>query len=193
MSGEPPSPDAAIASPDAPSTDAAPGIAPDPATDAAGPSRRPRRWPWWLAACALVLVAAVAITAVTGLPGPGPFERYRVATLHDLVDAIHAEAGDLRTPDDCWRTTFRAQRDDAPDGPPRPIAAVDWLRSRVVVRVHADAIGRVDPRTAEAVRRRIAALVAAHPEFEAGMVVTEPSPDGWSPLMDCRRVTRGWL
>jgi len=185
MTGEPPSPDAAAAPLEAPPADAA-------RLPQAGSGTR-RRWPWWLAASALVVVAALATTSVTGLPAPGPFRRYPVATLHELVDAVHAEAGPERTPDDCWRTTFRARRDAAPDGPLRPIAAVDWVRSRVVVRVHADAVGNVDARTAEAVRRRIAAIVAANPEFEAGMVVTEASPDGWSPLMDCRRVTRGWL
>jgi hypothetical protein len=158
--------------------------------DAASHGRR--RWRRAVAVVAVV-AATVGVTALTGLPAPGPLERYPVATLHDLVDAIHAEAGALRTPEDCWRTTFRAQRDDAPDGPPRPVAAVDWLRSRVVVRVHADWIGRVDARTAEAVRRRLDAVVSAHPDFEAGMVVTEASPDGWSPLVDCTRVTRGWL
>jgi len=43
------------------------------------------------------------------------------------------------------------------------------------------------------VQRRLDRLIAANPEFEPGMVVTEASPDGWSPLVDCERVTRGWL
>jgi hypothetical protein len=179
----------AAAPPDAPP--GAPADGPSPAAPADRPAGR-HRWRRVVAAIA-VLAAAIGLTSVTGLPAPGPLERYPVSTLHELVDAIHAEAGELRTPDDCWRTTFRARRDDAPDGPPRPIAAVDWLRSRVVVRVHADSIGRVDDRTALAVQRRLDAIVAAHPDLEAGMVVTEPSPDGWSPTMDCDRVTRGWL
>jgi hypothetical protein len=184
MSGEPTPSDTASAPPE---------LAPPVDDEARDAGRRGPRWLWWALTAIVVVVALLATTSLTGLPAPGPLERYPVATLHDLVDAVHAEAGPLRTPDDCWRTTFRARRDDAPDGPPRPIAMVDWLRSRVVVRVHADAVGRVDARSAEAVRRRIAAVVAAHPEFEPGMVVTEASPDGWSPLMDCDRVTRGWL
>jgi hypothetical protein len=142
---------------------------------------------------AVALVLFVGVTAVTGLPGPGPLERHPVSTLGDLADAVHAEAGPLRTPDDCWRTTYRARRDDAPDGPPRPIARVDWLRSRVVVRVYADQRGRVDWGTSGAVRRILAAIVDGDPRFDDDMVITEPSPDGWSPLMSCERVTRGWL
>jgi hypothetical protein len=141
----------------------------------------------------LVVGLFVAVTAATGFPGPGPIRRHPASTLGALVDAIHAEAGPLRTPDDCWRTTFRAERDDAPPGPDRPIAAVDLLRSRVVVRVYADQIGRVDGRTADAVRRRVQAVVASDPRFDDAMVITEASPDGWSPLMSCGLVTRGWL
>jgi hypothetical protein len=35
-------------------------------------------------------------------------------------------------------------------------------------------------------------LVAAHPELSLDMVETEASPEGWSPLMSCSLVVRGW-
>jgi hypothetical protein len=139
------------------------------------------------------VVGVLVVTSFTGLPAPGPLQRYPTAVLNDIVAAVHADAGDLRTPDDCWRTTYRASQDDAPPGPPRAIAAVDHLRSRVVVRAYADQRGRVDDRTAEAIERRIDQIVRDDPRFERSMILVEPSPDGWSPLMSCPLVIRGWL
>lgn len=161
-----------------------------------GTTRRPRRRRRWLRpllAIVAVVAAFLVVTGFTGFPGPGALHRYPNATLDDLVDAIHADAGDVRTPDDCWRTTYRATIDAAPTGPERPIASIDHLRSRVVVRVYADQIGRVDPRTAASVDRRLAQIVRDDPRFEPGMLITEPSPDGWSPLMSCPLVVRGWF
>ena len=163
-----------------------------PAPDTTGTVGRLRRWwPWAMGALAL-LAAGLGVTSITGLPGPGPLARYPTATLDDLVAAVHADAGALRTPDDCWRTTYRASVDEAPDGPPRPIAAVDHLRSRVIVRAHADQVGRIDPRTRREIDQRLDAIVAGDPRFEPGMIRLEASPDGWSPLMSCPLVIRGW-
>ena len=163
-----------------------------PGHGTSGTAERTRRW-WLWAVAALALAAAVlGITSLTGLTGPGPLTRYPKATLDDLVAAVHADAGELRTPDDCWRTTYRASVDEAPDGPPRPIAAVDHLRSRVVVRAHADQVGRIDPRTRREIDRRLDAIVGEDARFEPGMVRVEASPDGWSPLMSCPLVIRGW-
>ena len=61
------------------------------------------------------LVAVVlVVTAFTGLPGPGPLRRYTGSQLTEMVDAVHAEAGALRTPDDCWQTL-----EPEPSGKPR--------------------------------------------------------------------------
>lgn len=145
-----------------------------------------------LAAIAAAVVVAVAaflvLTAFTGLPGPGPLRRYTASQLHEMVDAVHADAGDLRTPDDCWQTL----RADYPSGDRRPIATIDWVRSRVVVGMHSDNIGEVGTRTRVEIERRLDAIVAAHPDLSADMVVLEPSPEGWSPLMSCGLVVRGW-
>jgi len=174
-------------------TDVAPDVpVPPEPVRRAPPGRQRRRWRWALGALALV-IGALLLTSVFGLPGPDPLRRYPADDLDALVDAVHAEAGPLRTPDDCWRTTYRASRDEAPDGPDRPIAAIDHLRSRVVVRVYADQIGRIDGRSRDAVDRRVGQLVAEDDRFEPNMVVVEASPDGWSPLMSCPLVVRGWL
>jgi hypothetical protein len=145
-----------------------------------------------LTAIAAGVVVAVAsflvLTAYTGLPGPGPLRRYKASQLEEMVDAVHADAGDLRTPDDCWQTL----RSDQPSGDRRPVATVDWVRSRVVIGMRSDNIGEVDPRTRREIERRIDAIVAAHPGLTTDMVVLEPSPEGWSPLMSCTLVVRGW-
>jgi hypothetical protein len=145
-----------------------------------------------LAAIAAGVVVAVAaflvLTAFTGLPGPGPLRRYKASQLQELVDAVHADAGDLRTPDDCWQTL----RADHPSGGRRPVATIDWVRSRVVIGMHSDNIGEVDQRTRAEIERRVDAIVAAHPDLTVDMVVLEPSPEGWSPLMSCGLVVRGW-
>lgn len=145
-------------------------------------------------AIAAVLVGFLAVTAATGLPGPGALERHRVGELRALADAIHDEAGDLRTPDDCWRTLPSKDgevRD--PTGPLRSIAEVDHLRSRVVVRVYANESGRIDATTRQAVRVRLDEVLGRDPRFSENMLLLEPSPDGWSPLVSCRLVTRGWV
>ena len=136
----------------------------------------------------VVLAGFLAVTAFTGLPGPGPLRRYRASQLEELVDAIHADAGDTRTPDDCWQEL----EPDFPSGDRRPVASVDWVRSRVVVAVRADNVGRVATRTRQEVDRRIAAVVAEHPGLSTDMVEIEASPEGWSPLMSCTLVLRGW-
>ncbi len=144
-----------------------------------------------VAAAAGVLGAVVvflAVTAFTGLPAPGPFRRYRASQLQELVDAVHDDAGPLRTPDDCWQ----ALEADFPSGDRRPVASIDWVRSRVVVGMRADNVGRVDPRTREAVEQRLGAIVAEHPGLSMAMVELEASPEGWSPLMSCSLVVRGW-
>jgi hypothetical protein len=145
-----------------------------------------------LAAIAAALVVAVAaflgLTAFTGLPGPGPLRRYTASQLEELVDAIHADAGPLRTPDDCWQTL----QPDFPSGQGRPIATIDWVRSRVVVGMRSDNVGEVDARTRTAVERRLEAVVAAHPGLSMAMVELEASPEGWSPLMSCGLVVRGF-
>lgn len=162
-----------------------------PPSEHEGDGRRRRWWPWAVGATGL-LVAVLGVTSLTGLPGPGAIARYPTATLDALVGVVHADAGELRTPDDCWRTTYRASVDEAPDGPPRPIAAVDHLRSRVVVRAYADQAGRIDARTRREIDRRLAAIVGDDPRFEPEMIRLEASPDGWSPLMSCPLVIRGW-
>lgn len=137
----------------------------------------------------MAVVVFVVLTAFTGLPGPGPLHRYRADQLQEMVDAVHADAGPLRTPDDCWRTLEPDY--DAAGG--RPIATIDWLRSRVVVGMRADLIGRVRGDTRRAIEARLDAIVAEHPDLSTAMVVLEATPEGWSPLMDCRLVIRGYL
>ena len=143
-------------------------------------------------AVAVGVVAAVVVfgvvTAFTGLPAPGPLRRYKASELHELVDAIHADAGPLRTPDDCWQTL----EPDFPSGDRRPIATIDWIRSRVVVGMRSDNVGEVDARTRTEVEQRVRAVVAAHPDLSMGMVELEASPEGWSPRMSCALVVRGW-
>ncbi len=142
-----------------------------------------------LAAGAVVVVAAfLGLTALTGLPAPGALQRYRASQLQELVDAIHADAGDLRTPDDCWQTL----EPDFPSGDRRPIASIDWVRSRVVLAVRADNVGRVERRTRNEVHKRLDEIVAAHPGLSTEMVEIEASPEGWAPLMSCTLVVRGW-
>jgi hypothetical protein len=140
------------------------------------------------AAGVVALVALVlVVTAFTGFPGPGPLRRYTASQLNALVDAVHADAGALRTPDDCWQTL-----EPEPSGRLRPVAAVDWVRSRVVVGMRSDNIGRVTERTRTAIEERVQAIVDADPELSMDMVVFEPSPEGWSPEMSCALVLRGW-
>lgn len=160
----------------------------------AEPTARSRRWLAAGVAALVGVVAFFAVTGITGLDAPGWMRRYPYADLGQLADRVSAEAGDLRTPDDCWRTL--SAKDDAernPDGPLRDIARVDYVRSRVVVRVYASESGRVDRTTQRIVNERLAALFSADPRFSWQMVKLEPSPDGWSPLVSCRLVTRGWI
>lgn len=144
-----------------------------------------------LAALAVGVIVALAlfvfVTAFTGLPAPGPLRRYKSSQLEQLVDAVHTDAGRLRTPDDCWQTL----QPDFPSGDPRPIATIDWVRSRVVVGMRSDNIGEVDRRTRAEVEKRLDEIVAAHPSLSMKMVELEASPEGWSPLMDCGLVVRG--
>ncbi len=162
-----------------------------------GPPRKKRRRRAWLVvagAAVVVVVGFFGITGATGLAGPGWMHRYTYGELSDLAAAINTEAGDLRTPDDCWRTTAStggAKRD--PNGPLRDIARVDYVRSRVVVRGYANQSGRIDPTTLRAIDGRMSAFFTSHPQFSWAMVELEPSPDGWSPLVSCRLVTRGWI
>jgi hypothetical protein len=148
---------------------------------------RRRRLAAIAAGVVLAIAAFLVLTAFTGMPGPGPLRRYTASELQEMVDAVHADAGDLRTPDDCWQTLTP----DYPSGERRPVATVDWVRSRVVVGMRSDNVGEVEPRTRAEVERRIDAIVAAHPELSTDMVVLEPSPEGWSPLMSCGLVVRG--
>lgn len=151
-------------------------------------SHRRRRLLVAAAAVVGVVVVALGVTAVTGLPGPGPLRRYPASELQELVDAVHAEAGPLRTPDDCWQTL----EPDFTEVHTRPVATIDWVRSRVVVGVRADNVGRVDPRTRAAVEQRLEKVVAEHPDLSLDMVEVEATPEGWSPLMSCALVVRGW-
>jgi hypothetical protein len=148
---------------------------------------RRRRLAASAAGVVVAVVAFLVLTAFTGLPGPGPLRRYKASELREMVDAVHADAGDLRTPDDCWQTL----RSDYPSGERRPVATIDWVRSRVVVGMRSDNIGEVEPRTRAEVERRIDAIVATHPDLSTDMVVLEPTPEGWSPLMSCGLVVRG--
>lgn len=131
----------------------------------------------------------LVVTAFTGFPGPGPLRRYRATQLSELVDAIHADAGPLRTPDDCWRTLEPTY--DGQGG--RPIATVDWVRSRVVVGMRSDIKGLVDPRTRRAVEAHLDAILTEHPDLSRSMLEIEATPEGWSPTMDCALVVRGFL
>jgi hypothetical protein len=146
---------------------------------------RPRgRVPRWLVIAAGVvgaLATFVAITGATGLPGPGPLRRYPTAELTQVVDALHAEAGELRTPDDCWR-----RRADDP-GPLRDIARIDLLGSRVVVRAWAGDDGVVDVITRKRIERHVDAVLDDLPHLERDVVRIEASVDGWRPELDCRR------
>jgi hypothetical protein len=135
-----------------------------------------------------VIVVFLVVTAFTGLPGPGALKRYRATQLEAMVDAVHEQAGPLRTPDDCWQTLSP----DFTEVNTRAIASVDWVRSRVVVRMRADNVGTVDPRTRVAVEERLQTVVAEHPELSLDMVELEASPEGWSPLMSCALVVRGF-
>ena len=100
----------------------------------------------------LIVVAFFGITGATGLTGPAWMHRYQYSELGDLAAAINANAGDLRTADDCWRTT--PSKDDAkrdPTGPLREIARTDYVRSRVVVRGYASQSGKIDANTTRAI------------------------------------------
>lgn len=133
------------------------------------------------------LIALIVVTSFTGLDGPGPMRRYPYADLHALARAIDDQAADLRTPDDCWRALEGAS------GPIREIVRVDLLRSRVVVRAYASESGKIDPVTATAVDQGIDRALATDARFTRDMVLVEPSPDGWSPLVSCRLVIRRWV
>lgn len=145
-------------------------------------------------AVVVVLVAFIGVTGATGLPAPGWIQRFPYGDLGDLASVINAEAGDLRTPDDCWRTVPErdGERRD-PNGPLRDIAKVDYLRSRVVVRAYASSSGEIDRATYRSITDRLDKLFTANPQFSWDMVKIEASPDGWSPLVSCRLVTRGWV
>ncbi len=126
------------------------------------------------------------ITAFTGLAAPGMLHRYKVGDLEALSDAINEAAGLYRTPDDCWRTVHGT------DGPLRPIAGVDFVRSRVVVRVYySGRKGVTEPATKNRVIEEIDAVVNGDDRFSWAMVQLERSPDGWSPLLSCSLVTKG--
>ncbi len=153
------------------------------------PRTRPRRRLLVITALALGAAAVLffGVTAFTGLAGPGMLTRYPYRELGDLAAAIDNQADDIRTPDDCWRELEGAT------GPIREIARVDYLRSRVVVRAYAAQSGRIEPATFRAITDRIDEVMAENPDFSWQMVQIEPSPDGWSPLVSCRLVTRGGL
>ena len=162
--------------------------------DSAPKNPRRRRWLAAAAAVVLVVVAFFGITGATGLSGPGWLHRYKYSELDDLASVVNTTAGDLRTADDCWRTTPStkdAKRD--PSGPLRDIARTDYVRSRVVIRGYASQSGRIDPNTHRAITDHLNTLFADHPEFSWAMVDIEPSPDGWSPLVSCKLVTHGWI
>ncbi len=146
--------------------------------------RRARPWVIGGLVALGAIVAFVAVTAVTGLPGPGPLRRYPASELDAMVELIHAEAGEIRTPDDCWRLL------DHSDGPLRDIAKVDHLRSRVVVRAWASDDGESDPLTLNRVRARLADVLERHGDLDREMIVVEPSPDGWQPNVSCTRILR---
>ena len=131
----------------------------------------------------------LVVTAFTGFPGPGVVRRYRAAQLREMVDAIHDDAGPLRTPDDCWRTLEPTY--DGTGG--RPIATIDWVRSRVVVGMRTDIRGRVAPATRRAIEERLDEIAADHPDLPRAMIELEATPEGWSPLMDCKLVVRGFV
>jgi hypothetical protein len=154
--------------------------------------RRRRRLIVPAAVVGTVVVLFLVVTAFTGLGGPEWMRRYPYGDLRDLAGRINAEAGDFRTPDDCWRTAPSkdgVSRDAS--GPLRDIAKVDYVRSRVVVRAYAAESGRVDWSTQKTVTDRLDALFDGDPQFSWAMIQLEPSPDGWSPLVSCRLVTRG--
>jgi hypothetical protein len=139
-----------------------------------------------IAGGALLVVAFIGVTALTGFAGPGMLRRYPYRDLSALAESIDDRAADIRTPDDCWREL------NGSDGPIREIVRVDHIRSRVVVRAHARVSGRIDPSTFRTVTDQIDEIIATDPRFSWQMVQIEPSPDGWSPLVSCRLVTRGW-
>jgi hypothetical protein len=154
--------------------------APEPTAPADRPRSTTKRVIVAVAIALSVFVAALGVTGVTGLGGPGPIHRYTYAELGDLADLLNVEAGDLRTPDDCWRTLTGAE------GPLRDIAKVDYLRSRVVLRLYSRQLGKLDASVRNQSERAIEELLVSHPEFTRDMIVTEPSPDGWSPKLTCR-------
>ncbi len=124
----------------------------DQAAGEAPKKRRRRRWLAAAAAVVLVVVAFFGITGATGLAGPGWTHRYKYSELGHLAAAVNNDAGDLRTADDCWRTT--PSKDDAkrdPNGPLREIARTDYVRSRVVIRGYASQSGRIDANTQRAI------------------------------------------
>jgi hypothetical protein len=168
----------------------------DPAEPAATEPVHRRRLRWLAAGAAVVIlvVGFLGITGATGLGGPRWMQRYQYSELSDLAALVNDGAGALRTADDCWRTTpSKGDSKRNPDGPLRDIAKVDYLRSRVVVRGYANQSGIIDATTHRAINQKLDELFAAHPELSWNMVILEPSPDGWSPLVSCKLVTRGWI
>jgi len=149
------------------------------------PTRR-RRGLVVVAALTVAVALFLGVTGVVGLPAPGALRRHPYRELHRLAERINTDAGAIRTPDDCWRQLYDRE------GPLREIAAVDHLRSRVVVRIYSGNRGSVDPTTYNAVVERVDGIITAAPSFSWGMVQLEASPDGWSPLVSCRLVTRGY-
>ncbi len=160
-----------------------PSAAEEPPDDPGGADRTGtarRRGLIGLATAVGLVVATLAVTGFTGLPGPGPVQRYPYRDLGRLAGLVNDQAGPIRTPDDCWRTITGA------DGPQRDIAKVDYVRSRVVVRLYSRQLGRIDNSVRHVAEREMKAVIEGHPELSRAMILVEASPDGWSPKIACR-------
>ena len=59
---------------------------------------------------------------------------------------------------------------------------------RIALNYHLNIIDGMQTRTAFGTK-----LFDANPQYSWEMVKIEASPDGWSPLVSCRLVTRGWV
>lgn len=149
-------------------------------------SRLNRRWLKIGVGAVVVAALFMATTALTGLDAPGGLRRYKLSELRALAARLNEEAGEYTTPDDCWRMVHDAS------GPRRPVAGVNHLTSRVELHIYGGRFGRVEPGTFNAVIDRTDAVIASNDNWSWGMVQTEVSPDGWSPLVSCRLVTRGY-
>lgn len=145
-----------------------------------------RRWLKIAGGALAVAVLFITTTAFTGLDAPGSLRRYKVNELRALAARLNEDAGDHSTPDDCWRRVHGAS------GPGRPIAGVNYLTSRVELHIYGGRFGRVEPSTFRAVTDRADAIIGSHDDWSWSMVQTEVSPDGWSPLVSCALVTRGY-